>query len=273
MKKIIIPIFLILFFLLVLPLVASAIEYPFGNMSQDPSPCEYVSVLFVWGLGIVGAVAVTAIAYGGFRYMVGQVQEGKEIIYSALLGLLLLMASWLILYTINPDLATLKCDTAKTASGTPTGTPSGTPSSPTPSTPSGTTSGNTLSEQAARDQLTAANIGVKSDCPVGQSSNCVDLEGMKQETIDEIKSIANQAGTSNVYVTAGTEGCGTVHSTGSKSHCTGDKFDLRIDPELNSYIENNYTNIGTRSDGAQQYRAPSGAIYAKEGDHWDVVRA
>jgi soluble lytic murein transglycosylase-like protein len=122
MKKYFLSIIFIFFLLLVLPLIASAIEYPFGNMSANPTPCEYISVIFVWGLGIVGAVAVTSIAYGGFRYMVGQVQEGKEIIYSALLGLLLLMASWLILYTINPDLATLNCQASGASGSTSTTT-------------------------------------------------------------------------------------------------------------------------------------------------------
>jgi len=129
------------FILIFLPLIASAIEYPFGNMSANPTPCEYISVIFVWGLGIVGAVAVAAIAYGGFRYMVGQVQEGKEIIYSALLGLLLLMASWLILYTINPELAQLKCPPLQAPDSTAPTTPGvTTPSTPTayvPPAPSG----------------------------------------------------------------------------------------------------------------------------------------
>ncbi len=93
--------------LVALPLVASAIEYPFGNIKGN-SPAEYIHALYVWGLGIVGALAVVSIAYGGFMYMVGKVDDGKDIITQALLGLLLLFGAWLILYTINPDLATLK---------------------------------------------------------------------------------------------------------------------------------------------------------------------
>ena len=265
MKKYLLFFILIYFVLLFLPLAVSAIEYPFGTLGANPTPCEYMKTVFVWGLGIVGALAVVAIAYGGFRYMVGNVQPGKEIIYSALLGLLLLMASWLILYTINPDLATMKCELPSTGTTT-TGTPS--TGTPTTGTPSGT-----LTEQAARDRLASDGIGVKADCPVGQSTNCVDLEDIKSSTLTEVESLASQAGKDNVYVTAGTEGCGTIHATGLRSHCTGDKVDIRPNATLDNYIQTNYTYVGTRSDGAKQYKAPDGAIYAKESDHWDVLSA
>lgn len=270
MKKYFLFFILIYFIILFLPLAASAIEYPFGTLGANPTPCEYMKTVFVWGLGIVGAVAVASIAYGGFRYMVGNVQPGKEIIYSALLGLLLLMASWLILYTINPDLATMNCNLPSTGTTSSSGTPStGTPSTGTPS--------GTLTEQAARDKLASDGIGVKVDCPIGQSTDCVDLQGVKPQTLSEVESLASQVGKENVFVTAGTEGgCGTssTHKAGTRSHCTGDKVDLRVNPTLDNYIQNNYTYVGTRkNDGAKQYRAPDGAIYARESNHWDVLSA
>ncbi|MFH1226110.1 MAG: hypothetical protein V1684_02425, partial [bacterium] len=47
---------------------ALALEYPFGNLSANPTPCEYIKQAYIWGLGIVGALAVTVVAYGGFLY-------------------------------------------------------------------------------------------------------------------------------------------------------------------------------------------------------------
>lgn len=132
-------------------------------------------------------------------------------------------------------------------------------------------SAGSLTEADARQDLVSAGVGVKSDCPAGQSTNCVDLEGIQQKTIDEVVLLSSQVGSSNVYVTAGTEGCGTVHSAGVYSHCTGYKVDLRLDPDLNSYITGNYINVGTRSDGAPLYKSPSGSMYALESDHWDVL--
>lgn len=40
---------------------------------------------------------------------------------------------------------------------------------------------------------------------------------------------------------------------------------------LTSWIHSTYTYIGQRGDGATQYQAASGNIYADEGSHWDVL--
>lgn len=102
------------FALISLPFLAHSaikLEYPLPGLSScgDPiTPGCYIRALYIWALSIVGATAVASIAYGGIRYMVGDVKNGKDIITSALLGMLVLLGAWLILYTINPDLATFK---------------------------------------------------------------------------------------------------------------------------------------------------------------------
>lgn len=266
--------FLILFltFILLLPLTALAIEYKFGGIDDNATPATYIKALFIWGLGIVGALAVAAIAYGGVWYMVGKVEQGKEIIYSALLGLLLLFGSWLILYTINPDLATLKNPTMPAPSPAPSASTAHSSSvidysknklpGVTPATPG------TYTEQAARDYL-SMGIGVKDKCPAGQTTGCVNLDGIQGSTLNEVVALSTVVGANNVYITGGTEGCGTVHAAGI-GHCTGDKVDLRPNSTLDSYIQSAFLYIGTRSDGAKQYKATDGTIYAKENDHWDV---
>lgn len=131
MKKIFtILIFVSLSFLMLSFVAQAALEYPLPGLQNknDPTPCDYLRALYIWGLGIVGALAVTTIAIGGFLYMTGQVQKGKDYILSALLGLLLLLGSWLLLNTINPDLAKLKCDLPQQAATPPPATlPPGTP--------------------------------------------------------------------------------------------------------------------------------------------------
>ena len=68
----------------------------------------YVNGIVKLLIGAAGVLAVIMIIIGGLQYMttdaVSGKQEGKEKIWKALLGLLIAIASWLILYTINPNL-------------------------------------------------------------------------------------------------------------------------------------------------------------------------
>jgi len=243
-------------FLLVLPFIASAIEYPFGGLKGDQiTPCDYIKALFVWGLGIVGALAVTAIAYGGAHYMMGKVEEGKEIMYSALLGLLLLFGSWLILYTINPDLATLKCEPLPPASSVTSPSPSPTPS-PTPGT---------QGDQQVRDELTSHNISVNKSCVQGSSdSTC--LNGLQQNTISGVENIQQNCGCS-LTITGGTE---PGHSeSGTYSHTNGYKLDLRPGT-VDNYVQQQGcgkapqdTNCKGADGNTYRYETAGGA-------HWDV---
>lgn len=59
-------------------------------------------------IGVAAVLAVIFVTIGGLKYvttdsMSGK-ESGKETIQNALLGLLLALASWLLLYTINPNL-------------------------------------------------------------------------------------------------------------------------------------------------------------------------
>ena len=69
---------------------------------------EYLSKIYSYSIAIAGVLAVLMLVWGGFKYMttdsiLGK-SDGKEIVNNALLGLVLVFASWLILYTINPNL-------------------------------------------------------------------------------------------------------------------------------------------------------------------------
>ena len=74
--------------------------------------------------------------------------------------------------------------------------------------------------------------------------------------------------TSCLFCLAGTE---SGHAAGEKSHASGYKLDIRLNDGVNSYIKTNYTDVGKRRDGAHQYKSPEGYVFAKEGDHWDIL--
>lgn len=69
---------------------------------------QYLSGIYNFLISIVGILAMAALVYGGFRYLtsVGNpaaVEDAKDIINSAIIGLVLALSSWLILNEINPD--------------------------------------------------------------------------------------------------------------------------------------------------------------------------
>ncbi len=224
-----------------LSLTASALEYPlpFLNNNANPTPCEYIRALYIWGLGIVGAVAVTSIAIGGFLYMTNQVQKGKDYILSALLGLLLLLGSWLLLNTINPDLAKLKCDLpASTASLSTSATPTPT-LTPTPTPPTGSSDG------AVRARL--AGFGFNRNCinenattcqVNGQDQTC--LNGLKTSTISGATTLKTNCQCSPT-ITGGTEKCHS--STGLNNHINGSKLDFAASSpnQTNNTLDNYLT--------------------------------
>lgn len=68
----------------------------------------YLNTVFQIGIGVAAGLAVVRIVIGGIQYMstdaIGGKEEGKDIITSALWGLLLALISFIILNTINPAL-------------------------------------------------------------------------------------------------------------------------------------------------------------------------
>ena len=72
----------------------------------------YAKMAFKALLSIAVALAILQIVLGGFGYVTGATMgekgDGKEKIWDALKGLAIILLSWLILYTINPDLVNWK---------------------------------------------------------------------------------------------------------------------------------------------------------------------
>ncbi|MDP2586854.1 MAG: pilin [Candidatus Komeilibacteria bacterium] len=70
---------------------------------------NYISALYKFLVGVAGIVAVIMIAIGGLLWLFssgdsGKITKAKEIIIGAIIGLILVLGSWLILNTINPKL-------------------------------------------------------------------------------------------------------------------------------------------------------------------------
>jgi hypothetical protein len=79
-----------------------------GKSSETANTATYIKGLFQLAIGLAGGLAVLMLVYAGIKYMstdaFGGKEEAKGIIENAIWGLLLAIASWTILYTINPKL-------------------------------------------------------------------------------------------------------------------------------------------------------------------------
>lgn len=118
-KKIILAI--ILTSVLVLPTICSAdelilnLEYPeFGgfDLNDNQNINEIVAWLYYFIISISGISAFAMLVRGGFMWLSSAgnpsvLGEAKDIITSAIFGLIIVLASFLILQVINPELTTL----------------------------------------------------------------------------------------------------------------------------------------------------------------------
>jgi len=82
-----------------------------GGILDTSSLSAYMATLFQFGVGMAGVLAVLMIIWGGVEYMTTEAFTGKSAaksrIENALYGLLLALATYTILYTINPDIVNL----------------------------------------------------------------------------------------------------------------------------------------------------------------------
>jgi len=77
------------------------------EVPEDPG--ELIAKLYVYGMGLVGISALIVLVAGGVLYLTAgdnesRVKQARTYMGNAVFGLVIALLSWLILYTINPDL-------------------------------------------------------------------------------------------------------------------------------------------------------------------------
>jgi len=118
-KKNIIIFSLVVFTAFGISLFANALELawpssPAGTALDSTSDLTVlVRYLYEWGIALGGLAAFVSLVMAGFGYLTstgdpGKIKDAKDRATSAFLGLVLLLGSWLILNTINPELTQLK---------------------------------------------------------------------------------------------------------------------------------------------------------------------
>ena len=226
-----------------------------GFENQGGDFAAYFGNLYKLALWIVGISALFMLVVGGFLYLssagnTALLGTAKKTIYSALIGLVIALVSWLLLDTINSDLTNLKLSGLSGAISS--GSSSGTGSSASAGTGSGgSTATGTYTHAEAAAALSAAGIGITSSSGrIGCSDvGCTTLEGIPKSAIDNLISIKKDCGCS-FNVTGGTE-------AGHASHGSGKPIvDVTQDTTLGNFL---YSKAGG-SGGATITKSPGYGI-------------
>ena len=223
-----------------------------GFENQGGDFATYFGNLYKLALWIVGISALFMLVVGGFLYLssagnTALLGTAKKTIYSALIGLVIALVSWLLLDTINSDLTNLKLSGLSGAISS--GSSSGTGSAGTGS--GGSTATGTYTHAEAAAALSAAGIGITSSSGrIGCSDvGCTTLEGIPKSAIDNLISIKKDCGCS-FNVTGGTE-------AGHASHGSGKPIvDVTQDTTLGNFL---YSKAGG-SGGATITKSPGYGI-------------
>ena len=129
-KKFLLKIVFIVFILSLLPLNSlfaqeykpiSVIPVDYSIGSGDIS--VYLNDIFTLVLGIAAVLAVIQIALGGIEYMtsskIGSIENAKSKMWGAVIGILLLLSTYIILQKINPQLLNFTIGPADPETETP----------------------------------------------------------------------------------------------------------------------------------------------------------
>ncbi|PIR69589.1 MAG: hypothetical protein COU47_02430 [Candidatus Niyogibacteria bacterium CG10_big_fil_rev_8_21_14_0_10_46_36] len=200
---------------------------------------QFLNWLFPALLSIAALLAFVMIVFAGFKWIAAAgnpaaIEDAKDMIIKAVLGLILAFMSWLVLNTINPNLV---------GGGLPGGGGLNPPENEQPNPP-GNNQDNpptpgTLTDEEARSQLNAAGIQVTSSggCSDQQNPSCTSLEGIPASTVQSLISIKQQCGCS-ITITGGTE-------VGHQTHGPGKPIvDLSFNEPLASYLHDNASSLG-----------------------------
>lgn len=90
----------------------SKLSVPFGGQVEFTSPAQYIKAIYNFSLGIGSVLALFLIVIGGIRYTLSEAvtnkSDSKDQIRGAVIGLILLLTSFLILQTVNPKITDLE---------------------------------------------------------------------------------------------------------------------------------------------------------------------
>jgi hypothetical protein len=242
----------------------------------------YLPIIFNLAIGLSAVFAVLMIVIGGLQYIssdaIQKKSEGKERIKNAVISLVLVIGSWLILNTINPNLLDINLVINPATASNSTGT-LGTLNL------NGTiinlnTNDQLVSENWAATKFAEGGFTIKSsgNCTDPTNPSCTSVAGMHSDTVAGLIALRMMCGSNceQLVITGGTE---VGHAEGGLSHESGFKADISNTQgdgaAFNNFIGNLVqlqNNVPMTTGGFYNISVgPLNYQVHPEGDHMDIV--
>lgn len=243
---------------------------------------EYLNLVFKIGIGVAAGLAVIQIVIGGIQYMASEspfkLGDAKSKIEGAIFGLVLALGIYVFLYTINPDIVSLKLEIPPSQTGAPTsGITAGGISGPAVSTENKEQLDAILKdEDRVRALLKAADIDVNaSPCQSYGQSGCTNVGLLPSSTISFLSTLKKACGSDcKIVISGGTEWW--KHKTHGQGRPVVDIGKNSSGSKITEYIiktglaSGTRTNPNTCSKIGETCILFGGSFYNENADHWHV---
>jgi len=188
--------------------------------SQDNALSKYINLVVKIAIGIAAVLAVIMIVMGGIQYMTSELisskEEGKKRITNAILGLLIALGAYLILFTINPNL--LKLDVA------------------IPATSIGYDEEEDYQPILDNSRTSVPTSGIIANCPVGVTRTTTST-GFSfiacKDIADKVKLMIEDAAKANITITGGGFRTAAEQIAVRKRNCGSTQYDIYEKPSRN----------------------------------------
>lgn len=253
------------------------------SLPQDNILGKYVPAVFKILIGLSAVFAVLMIVIGGFQYMSTDAIQGKtagrDRIKNAIYGLVLVIAAWLILNEINPNLLKFNLNIDPVVTTGPeagTGALGGGGGGKVASGADLLSGPSLTADGMVRSTLN--NVGVNNPpCTESRRTNCTNLNGLPVTMVKSLQGLQTACASSNngncsVMITGATET--SLHSKGT-THAPGNSVvDLSPTPELNKYLgkPNPKNDDSVEKDGLKFVYEVTGANGVSTENHWHVAK-
>ncbi|MDQ5922848.1 MAG: hypothetical protein QG644_556 [Patescibacteria group bacterium] len=188
--------------------------------TQDNALSKYINLVVKIAIGIAAVLAVIMIVMGGIQYMTSELisskEEGKKRITNAILGLLIALGAYLILFTINPNL--LKLDV------------------PIPVTSIGYDEEEDYQPILDNSRTAVPTSGIIANCPLGvtrtTTANGFSFISCK-DIADKVKQMIEDAARANITLTGGGFRTAAEQIAVRKRNCGTTQYDIYEKPSRN----------------------------------------